>query len=202
MEGSVQEPLASHPSLSAAQVNLDRAELGSRRARLDPYPDVKVGVAGGRSGEKDPSIVQLSLSLPLPLLNRGKGVQQEARANVSIAQAELRAVQQLLQRDWANAISRYRTVIDQVSNYRERILPKATEALRLVQIGFEQGKFNFIDLIDTQRTTAEVRQTHYQKLLEMNVAHAELEALLAGHDQPDRPKETDPPLRILSTNLN
>ena len=61
-----------------------------------------------------------------------------------------------------------------------RILPKANEALRLVQTGFEQGKFGFIDLLDTQRTTAEVRLTYQQKLLELNVAQAELEALLGG----------------------
>jgi cobalt-zinc-cadmium efflux system outer membrane protein len=186
---STPERFASHPSLSAAQTNVDRAELGSRRARLDPYPDVNVGVAGGRSGETDQSIIQLRLSLPLPLLNRGKGVQQEARANLSIAQAELHVVQQRLQRDWANAARRYRTAIDQVNSYRDRILPKATEAMKLVQTGFETGKFNFIDLIDTQRTTAEVRQAHYLKLLEMNVAHAELEALLAGRDQPSKPKD-------------
>ncbi|MDO8544823.1 MAG: TolC family protein [Opitutaceae bacterium] len=184
LERSVQERLASHPSLHAAQVNLERAELGTRRARLEPYSDMKVGVAGGRSGETNQSIVQLSVSLPLPLVNRGKGVTQEARANVSIAQAELNAVQHMLQRDWANAARRYTTAVEQVRNYRERILPKATEALQLVQTGFEQGKFDFIDLIDTQRTTGEVRQAYYGKLLEMNVAHAELEALLAGGDQP------------------
>lgn len=188
IEGSAQDRLAGHPSLHAAQANLDRAELGGRRARLDPYPDVKVGVAGGRSGETDQSIVQLRLSLPLPLLNRGKGVQQEARANVNVAQAELHAQQQRLNRDWSIAAMRYRTAIEQVENYRARILPKATEALRLVQDGFEQGKFNFIDLIDTQRTTAEVRQAHTHKLLELNVAHAELEALLVGRDQPPAPK--------------
>ena len=184
IERPATEQLAHHPSLLAAQMNLDRTELGLRRVRLDPYPDVRVGVAGGRSGETDQSILQLSLSLPLPLLNRGKGLQQEARANASVAQAELHAMQQRLQRDWANAARRYRTAIEQVTTYRDRILPKATAALQLVQTGFETGKFNFIDLIDTQRTTAQVRQVYYHKLLEMKVAHAELEALLAGREPP------------------
>lgn len=179
MEDAGAERLAKHPSAAAAQVNLDRAQLANRRARLEPYPDVKVGVSGGRVGESDQSIIQLGFSLPLPLIDRGKGKQQEARANVSVAEAELHAVQQQLQREWANALKRYRTAAEQVANYRERILPKAGEALRLVQTGFEQGKFNFIDLVDTQRTTAEVRLTYQQKLLEMNVARAELEALLA-----------------------
>jgi cobalt-zinc-cadmium efflux system outer membrane protein len=182
------ERLANHPSAAAAQANLDRAELANRRARLEPYPDVKVGVAGGRVGETGESIIELGFSLPLPLLDRGKGRQQEARANVSVAEGEWHVVQQQLRREWANAVKRYGTAAEQVANYRERILPKAAEALRLVQTGFEQGKFDFIDLVDTQRTTAEARLAYQGKLLELNIAQAELEALL----QP-QPNQTSTP---------
>jgi cobalt-zinc-cadmium efflux system outer membrane protein len=134
-------------------------------------------VAGGRIGATDESIIQIGFSVPLPILDRGKGRQQEARANVNVAEAELHAVQQQLQREWANAQKRYRAATAQVANYRERMLPKAAEALRLVQTGFEQGKFNFIDLVDTQRTTAEAHLAYQGKLLELNIAQAELEAL-------------------------
>jgi cobalt-zinc-cadmium efflux system outer membrane protein len=48
----------------------------------------------------------------------------------------------------------------------------------LVRIGFAEGKFNFIDLVDTQRTAAEARLAYQQRLLEMNLAQADLEALL------------------------
>ena len=176
--------LVRHPSFRAAQANLDRAQLASRRARLEAYPDVKVGVSGGRIGETDQSIIQLGFTLPLPLIDSGKGKQQEARANLHVAEAELDSVQQQLRREWANARKRYRTAAEQVANYRERILPKAAEALRLVQTGFEAGKFNFIDLVDTQRTTAEARLAYQGKLLEMSLAQAELEALLQPQTNP------------------
>jgi outer membrane protein, heavy metal efflux system len=170
--------LTSHPSVVAARTSRDRTQLELRRARLEPYPDVKVGVAGGRIGETDQSIIQLGFSLPIPIIDRSKGKQQEAQANVSVADAELASIEQRLLRDWRTASQRLRTAADQVAKYRERILPKATEALRLVQTGFEQGKFGFIDLLDTQRTTAEARLAYQQKLLELNVAQAVLEALL------------------------
>jgi cobalt-zinc-cadmium efflux system outer membrane protein len=170
--------LARHPSAVAAQANVDRAELEYRRARLEPYPDTTVGVSGGVLGETDQSIIQLGFSLPIPLLDRSKGKQQEARANVKVAEAELHAVRQHLLREWTNAQKRYRTAAEQVASYREQAVPKADEALRLVQRGFEEGKFNFIDLVDTQRTTAEVRLAYQQKLLELNIAEAEVEALL------------------------
>ncbi len=173
-----EEFLAQHPSAIAAQAGLDRAELEYRRARLEPYPDVTVALSGGVLGETDQSIIQLGLSLPVPLLDASKGKKDEAWANVRVAEAELRVVQQQLLREWANAQKRYRTAAEQVASYREQALPKADEALRLVQRGFEEGKFNFIDLVDTQRTTAEVRLAYQQKLLELHVAEAEVEALV------------------------
>jgi cobalt-zinc-cadmium efflux system outer membrane protein len=182
------DALLKHPSAKAALANLDRAKLEHRRARLDPYPDVKVGVAGGRIGESDQSIIQLDFTLPLPLLDRGKGRQQEAEANVRVAAAEVQVVLQQLQGEWANALKRYGTAAEQVASYRERVLPKAVEALRLVQVGFEQGKFNFIDLVDTQRTTAEARLVYQQKVLDLNIAQAELEALLQPQQQPSTTK--------------
>ena len=175
---------AQHPRAVAARANVDRAQLEHRRARLEPYPDVRVGVSGGRIGETDQSIIQLGFSIPLPFIDQGKGRRREARANVNAAEAESHAVQQDLQREWGNAQTRYRTAAEQVGRYRERILPKAAEALRLVQIGFEQGKFSFIDLVDTQRTTAEARLAYQHKLLELNLAQAELEALLQPHTRP------------------
>ena len=191
MHGDTAQLVARHPSSAAAQANVDRKQLEHRRARLEPYPDVRVGVAGGRIGETDESIIQLGFSVPLPIFDSGKGKQKEARANVTVAEAELHAVQQQLQREWANARRRYRTAVEQVGNFRERILPKADEALRLVQTGFEQGKFGFIDLLDTQRTTAEVRLAFEKKLLELNIAQAELEALLAWNSGETNPLESN-----------
>jgi len=180
--------LPRHPSAVAARANVERAELEARRARLEKYPDVKLGAAGGRIGATDEPIVQLGLSIPLPVLDRGKGRERAASANVDLATAERLAVEQQLQREWANARERYRTATEQVARYRERILPKVEEALRLVRTGFEQGKFGFIDLVDTQRTDAEAHLAYQERLLELNIAQAELEALI----QPQTNSTPDP----------
>ncbi|MBI5395756.1 MAG: hypothetical protein HZA91_10705, partial [Verrucomicrobia bacterium] len=42
----------------------------------------------------------------------------------------------------------------------------------------DAGKLGLLDLLDTQRTTVEARLAYYDKLLELNVAQAELESLL------------------------
>ena len=98
--------------------------------------------------------------------------------DAAIAAADADAMAQRLRSAWGAASQRFRTAAEQVANYRERILPKANAALRLVQTGFEQGKFGFMDLLDTQRTAAEVRLAYQRKLLELNLAQAEIEAFL------------------------
>jgi len=181
--------LADHPSVQAVRNSRDRAELELRRARLEPYPDVRLGVAGGRIGETGESILELGLAVPLPILDRSKGRKQEAQAHLRIAEADERAIEQRLIHDWRIASFRFRAASEQVTSYRERILPKANEALRLVQAGFEQGKFGFLDLLDTQRTAAEARLAYQRRLLELNLARAELEALLPapGLSSPSTP---------------
>lgn len=177
--------LSSHPSMAAAQANLNRAELEYRRARLEPYPNVKAGVAGGRLGDTDESIVEFALSIPLPILNTSKGLKSEAAANVSVAEAQLMEVQLELQREAETALKRYRTAIDQVASYRERIVPKTARALDLVQTGFTEGKFSFMDLLDTQRTFGQTQMAYQRKLLELSIAQAALEALLNPSTNPD-----------------
>lgn len=176
--------LDEHPAVAGSAAARARADSESRRARLDAYPDLTVAIARGRVGLENASIVQAGVSLALPLFDRGQGRKQEARANVAVADAELVAARQRLRSARNAAERRLRTARDQVLTHRERILPGAEEAQRLVQIGFTEGKLGFIDLIDTQRTLAEARQAYIQTVLEMNVAQAELEALTGGGSVP------------------
>lgn len=169
--------LAGHPAMVAARARRDQAVATLRRAGLEPRPDVKVGVAGGRDEAANENLMELRLSLPLPLFDRNKGKQLEAQAGVREADAAIAATQQELLAAWRSAVARYQAAAAQVSAHRERILPKSEQALRLVQTGFDEGKFGFIDLLDIQRTTAEARLAYQKKLFELNSARADLEAM-------------------------
>ena len=169
--------LARHPSMVAARARRDQAVATARRAGLDPMPDVKVGVAGGRDESTEENLMELRFSIPLPLFDRSKGKRQEAQAGVREADAACVATEQRLLATWRAAVARYQAAAEQVAAHRDRILPKGEQALRLVQTGFDEGKFGFIDLLDIQRTTAEARMIYQKKLLDLNTARAELEAM-------------------------
>jgi cobalt-zinc-cadmium efflux system outer membrane protein len=171
------EWLVTHPSMQAAELSRERASLSLRRARLEPYPDVKLGVAGGWEGGTDRSLAQFSIALPLPIIDRSKGRKMEAQADVNIADAQVAATRQTLLRAWKSAVQRHRLAREQFTRCKEVILPKSLEALKLVQAGFEEGKYGFIDLLDTQRTASEARIAYLEKLLELSNARADIELL-------------------------
>jgi cobalt-zinc-cadmium efflux system outer membrane protein len=173
-----EQMLARHPSIRAAVAGKERAELELRRARIEPMPDVAVGVAGGRDSGQDETLMEFRLSLPLPLFDRSQGRKREARAEAEIAKYDLASTEQRLIRELSVVDARLRAAAEQVEAYRTRILPRAEEALQLVRGGFEAGKFGFLDLVDTQRTLAESRLAYYEKLSELNAAQAEYEALI------------------------
>ncbi len=171
--------LARHPNVRAALACRERADLELRRAKLDPYPDVSFGVAGGRDFAAREGIMTFRVSIPLPLFDRAQGKKREARANADIARYDLTTVEVRLTHELAVLDERLRAAGEQVETYRTRIVPKAEAASRLVRSGYNAGKFGLLDILDTQRTTFEVRLTYYDRLLELNAAQAELEALLA-----------------------
>lgn len=173
----------SHPQLAIAAAQRQRAELELRRARLEPWPDVTLGVAGGRDRAMDETMLEFRVSVPLPIFDRAQGRRREARALAEIARLEADNTAQQLAQDRDIALARLLTAQMQADTYRTRILPKAEEALRLVRQGYEAGKFGLIDLLDTQRTAFETRLAYYDQLLELNTAAAEL-AALASEEQP------------------
>jgi cobalt-zinc-cadmium efflux system outer membrane protein len=177
-----------HPQLAAATAQRERAELELRRARIEPLPDVTLSAAYGRDESLNENQLEFRVSLPLPLFDRAQGRKREARALADIARYDLAATEQRLAQEWDVAVARLQAAQSQVDAYRTRILPKAEQALKLVRGGFEAGKFGFLDLVDTQRTTIEVRLAYYDKLLELNAAAAELDALAGSSPQ----KENQP----------
>ena len=166
-----------HPSRLAGQVRVDQAQLALRRAQLENYPDVTVGIGAGREAITNNSMGEIRFGVPLPLFDTSSGKRREARAHVAVAEAESAAVDLRLNREWSNGVERLRVASEQALVYRERILPKANEAFSRVQTGYDEGKFPLLDVLETRRTAAEARLAYQQKLLELNIAQAELEAL-------------------------
>ena len=64
-----------------------------------------------------------------------------------------------------------------VVEFRDKILPKAEESLKLITRGYKEGEFDYIDLLDAQRTWAETRISYIESLKNLNLLIADIERL-------------------------
>ena len=170
--------LDKHPRLRAALAAKEGSDVAVKRAKRERYPDVTFGIAGGREEIEGQELVEFRISLPLPIIDRGQAKISKAFAESEIAAARLTAVEQALLGEFNQLKIGHHAAMQKVMAYRERILPKSDEALRMVQMGFEEGKFEFIDLLDTQRMAAEARLDYQKSLLDLNEIQARLKALI------------------------
>ncbi len=193
LDAVLEDRLWRHPSIQTALIARERSNLELRRVRREPFPDVTLTVAGGQ--QDDESIAEFHASVPLPLFDRAQGGKKAARAEVEMAIWDVAAAQQEWVRDVREADARLRTATSEVETYRLHILPRAEEALRLTRAGIEAGKFEFIDLIDTQRTLGEAQFAYFESLLELNVSHAVLQSLLVDDFEPSPSTENLKPTK-------
>jgi outer membrane protein, heavy metal efflux system len=150
-----QAGLLTNALVQSAQIEIERNQLLLRRAVVQPFPNVTV--AGGYMYQvmlpHDQAMIQLSL--PLPTWNKNQGNIQAAQANVIRSTHIARKTQVDLSKQLAMATGRFDVARQQVAKFERSILPKSRESVRLNQLGFDQGQFDLLRVLQSQRALIE-----------------------------------------------
>lgn len=164
-----------------AQIATARARLNvAQRARV---PDVTVSAGMRRLGESRDTAAVLSLSVPLPFFNSGAASMDRTRAELDQAEAERRSVVRDARQAIATARADVADTFAAATAASGPVLAAASEAARIARLGYAEGKFSQLDLIDAERMLAETRETAIDALAAMHDARARL-ARLQGRITP------------------
>ncbi len=167
-----------HPEIQAAKVGISRSELALKRAAVEKYPNVTVGVGYTRQNQNKSDDWSLHVGIPLPVFNRNQGNVWAAQAEVQKAfQGVQRAEYELLQR-LAAAFGKFDMARKQASRYRVGILTDSTRAYQMSLLGFEQKEFDYLSLVQAQRTIAEARLEYLEFLSQGWQAASEIAGLM------------------------
>ncbi len=187
----IERRLASSPLLQRAQHELERrkSQVGLEQSRA--VPDVMLNVGIKRSIETPGNQTLLGVKIPLPVANRNQGNILEALRREDKAREELVATRVALASDVQQALEHVRARREEAELLRRDVLPGARSAYDAATIGFENGKFSFLEVLDAQRTLFSVKSQYLSALANFHRAQAELESLL-GQDTPNPNSRTSP----------
>jgi cobalt-zinc-cadmium efflux system outer membrane protein len=131
-------------------------------------PDVNLIVGTQRDeqlGQVGPRRTILGLSIPLPLFDRNQGNVLAALRRADKARDELKAVENRLSAEVAEATARLSVAQSELTILRTDILPGALSAYEAASKRFELGKFSFLDVLDAQRTLFQQKLNMYARSL-------------------------------------
>ena len=176
---SINVRLAESPHLTRAKIEIQRRKSLADVERAKRMPDLTVSLGMMRSEELGRNQVLLGVAIPIPVLDSNRGNHLEALKRTDKARDELTAMQIRMAGDVWNAYERLSAARNEAESLRRDVLPGAQSAYAVATKGFELGKFNFLEVLDAQRTLFEAKSQNLRAIAEAHRANAEIDRLLA-----------------------
>jgi outer membrane protein, heavy metal efflux system len=168
------------PSTRQALANLrqSNARIGLERARRIPDVTISAGYKRVTTGGLGDNQAVVGVSIPLPIFDTNRGAIMEATHNAAKAEADL-ASEQLEQRlALTQAYAGYENATQEARRLKRDVLPAARDALDAMSRGYALGKFQFLDVLDAQRTLFDAQTRYIRALTDAHLAYAELDRLV------------------------
>ena len=170
--------LESAPQLRRAQRELERRKSLVTLEQARSVPDFTVSLGVKRNLELPGEQALVALKVPLPIFNRNQGNLQEALRREDKAAEELQATQTALSATALQALENVNARRRDADLLRQEVLPGARSTYEAATIGFENGKFSFLEVLDAQRTLIAAKSQYLIALANFHRAQAELESLI------------------------
>jgi cobalt-zinc-cadmium efflux system outer membrane protein len=161
------------------------AEKERRRAALElekakATSDIKLGGGIQYFEEGSDSAFIMGLSIPFPLFDRNQGNIQEATYMLAKTEERRKAVENDLRAALAEASTKLSSSFSEITITQNDVLPLAKSAFDATNQGYREGKFEYLVVLDAQRTFFEVRAKYIEALAGYHKARADVERLIGG----------------------
>lgn len=164
-------------AIAAAQADVRTAAAQVRVAQSLRVPDLTVSTFVRRLQATDDTAAGVGLSVPIPLFNNGNAFVAQSRAE----QTHTLALRSLVVVEARQQIASAQTEVANAAATARAAggpgLAAAQEAARIARIGWIQGKFDQLTLLDAERTLSQTRETHVDALAAYHDAQARFERL-------------------------
>jgi outer membrane protein, heavy metal efflux system len=174
---SLTPKLAFHPEVQKAEAEIE-AESNSM-ALEQALATSDLALSGGFRFRQafDEHAWVAGISMSLPSKNRNLGRVLETKRHVLQSRHHKDAISLHLRGRLAEAHAMAKTAREEIRLLKSVVLSKADSANQVMQAGFSQGRYSYLEVLDAQRTLVEARQQYLRALSDFHFAVAEIEAL-------------------------
>lgn len=170
--------IAHNPDVArwATEMQQRESHLALERAKGIPNPMISGGYKRFEDVGAEAAVV--GISIPLPFFDRNQGNIKAAKYAINRGKSQQQAALTEVNRALQEAYNRLQASYREVQQLQEEVLPGAQSAFNGIQSGYQQGKFDYLEVLDAQRTLFTSRTRYIQALAEYNRAVADVERLI------------------------
>lgn len=166
------------PALQRAKLEIERQQALVKVESSRRIPNVTVTLGAKRDEQLGLNQAMFGISVPIPVLNTNQGSVLEALSRTEKAKDEFSALQLRLTNELTSAYGRFSASRQQIDVLQRQILPGAQKAYSSARKGYELGKFNFLDVLDAQRTLFQSQLQYVNALADIHRAEADIYRIL------------------------
>jgi cobalt-zinc-cadmium efflux system outer membrane protein len=167
-----------HPTIQGARAVVAQNQILVRRAQVEPYPNLTIGPAYQFGVVPGNDQFWLNFSFAVPVWDRNQGNIHAARANLATALETVRSSRNDLLNQAANLLSQYRSARALVAEFEKTILPRSTEAARLVGNGYANRIVDLATYLTAQRAVIQANSDYVDALQNLWLNAAQVAGLL------------------------
>ena len=176
------------PNIRRAEIEVERRRALTDVERTKRIPDVTLTLGAKRPEELGRNQLVIGVAIPIPVLDTNRGNIYDAARREDKARDELLAIRVRLNAEVLLARERLASSRDELDLLRGTVLPGATSAYEAATKGYELGRFQFLDVLDAQRTLFQAKAQYLRALGEAHRSAAEIDRLL-GDEQTIQEKQ-------------
>ena len=178
---TLQERIKANPDLARWQTERDlhHAELMAERAAR--IPDLSAAVAYQQYREDDTDALAFGVGMPLPLFDRNQGNIAAATHRIARTEAERSAAALALSTQLREQHTTLVAAHQRATTLGLTVVPAMEQSLEAARLGYQQGKFGFLDMLDAQRGLFEVRADMLDALSAYHIALTEIQRTTGTH---------------------
>jgi cobalt-zinc-cadmium efflux system outer membrane protein len=158
------------------ELQLRQSEIRLAEAKRIPNVTIRGGVTRFESTRDYGFMV--AISAPLGIFNRNQGGIEEAKHNMASTFSLKNSEEIRIKTELSSTYQELSSAHYQAITFRNSVLPAATNALEASSEGYRQGKLEYLDVLDAQRTLYEVKSSYIQSLSVYHKATIEVERLI------------------------